>query len=329
MRSMPADKFCFTFAMVVAIATSQDAKCSQLDREQIYESVKCTGIQGRELAIVDSDELNQNPEICWIRNSEKSCIKIEEAGFIDSLKPILECSDVKAKALIAISSNYPVFAEYTFVQNGNAIKAGGPKTVTMKSTDEHESTDYKSALKNLRVGKFKEGFAKLRSAQEDPDCMGVGCRPSPEVLRDTNLNLVKTLGADIGTIAKAFAKNGKFDLIDILYESYFNFCYDLGLWPKAKSGALIQSLASDATKEVILPLNDWGYYLWRKKDYVKAQSILEMVVRLSPERAVGSLNLGDVLWDLGKKNEAKKVYQSYGRLVPKEKWPSYLKSRLD
>lgn len=64
-------------------------------------------------------------------------------------------------------------------------------------------------------------------------------------------------------------------------------------------------------RERIPIANDLAFFLAESKQYDQALPLLQNVVRLAPDRAVAHLNLADVLWELGKKAEARASYQKY------------------
>jgi tetratricopeptide (TPR) repeat protein len=67
-------------------------------------------------------------------------------------------------------------------------------------------------------------------------------------------------------------------------------------------------------------LNDYAFILATKTkgNGAKAATLLSQVLALDPKRAVAYLNLADVLWNLGKKGEAKAHYARYLELSDKE-----------
>jgi len=73
--------------------------------------------------------------------------------------------------------------------------------------------------------------------------------------------------------------------------------------------------------------NDYGFFLAEAGRTNEAEKVLREVVTSAPERAVARLNLGDVLWAQGKKQEAEAQYQEYAKRIPRRKWPAKLAER--
>lgn len=62
-------------------------------------------------------------------------------------------------------------------------------------------------------------------------------------------------------------------------------------------------------------LNDYAFFQSELGNNKDAESYLNKVIELDPSRIVAYINLGDVKWNLGKKEEAKKYYREYLRLL--------------
>jgi tetratricopeptide (TPR) repeat protein len=62
-------------------------------------------------------------------------------------------------------------------------------------------------------------------------------------------------------------------------------------------------------------LNDFAFFLAETGDDKAAEPLLLRVVPAAPDRAVAYLNLGDVSWNLGKLDEARRYYQRYLNLL--------------
>lgn len=76
-------------------------------------------------------------------------------------------------------------------------------------------------------------------------------------------------------------------------------------------------------KRNVRTLNEAGYHLLNGNRLERAIALLTWVVKLSPERDVAYINLGDALWKHGRKDDARARYQSYvslrqakGKFVP-------------
>ena len=67
-------------------------------------------------------------------------------------------------------------------------------------------------------------------------------------------------------------------------------------------------------------LNDYAFILATKTkgNGAKAASLLRSVIALDPKREVAYLNLADVLWGQGKKEEAREQYRRYRELSGRE-----------
>lgn len=64
--------------------------------------------------------------------------------------------------------------------------------------------------------------------------------------------------------------------------------------------------------DFLVPIvNDHAFFLAESGKEAEAEPILRRVVAAAPDRTVAHLNLGDLLWNLGKKAEAKEHYQRY------------------
>jgi tetratricopeptide (TPR) repeat protein len=73
--------------------------------------------------------------------------------------------------------------------------------------------------------------------------------------------------------------------------------------------------------------NDYGFFLAEAGRLEEAEKELREVVAAAPERAVARLNLADVLWAQGKKEEADTQYREYAKRMPRKKWPANLPQR--
>jgi tetratricopeptide (TPR) repeat protein len=76
---------------------------------------------------------------------------------------------------------------------------------------------------------------------------------------------------------------------------------------------------------MVLYRNDYGFFLAEAGRLPEAERVLREVVTTAPDRKVAHLNLADVLWGLGKKDEAEKEYQVYAGLS--DKWPPQVAKR--
>lgn len=73
---------------------------------------------------------------------------------------------------------------------------------------------------------------------------------------------------------------------------------------------LFETLLQVADPKVVAALNDYAFILGKNKRHAsKAVSLLRSVLTLDPKRRVAYLNLADVLWSLGKKDEARAQYR--------------------
>ncbi len=68
-------------------------------------------------------------------------------------------------------------------------------------------------------------------------------------------------------------------------------------------------------KENVAGYNDLGFFLEQGGENQKAIRILKKVIRAFPNRIVAYINLGDAYYNLDKKNEAKKAYLTYIKLM--------------
>ncbi|MFZ5816370.1 MAG: tetratricopeptide repeat protein [Bacillota bacterium] len=77
--------------------------------------------------------------------------------------------------------------------------------------------------------------------------------------------------------------------------------------------------------------NDLAFFLAENGRPAEALPILQQVVALAPDRAVAYLNLADVAWELGRKEEAKVHYQRYLDLLGADgaKAPERVRQRID
>lgn len=62
-------------------------------------------------------------------------------------------------------------------------------------------------------------------------------------------------------------------------------------------------------------VNDYAFFLAESGKTDKAEPLLSQVIKAAPDRAVAYLNLADVQWGLGKKEEAKPNYRKYLELL--------------
>lgn len=72
-------------------------------------------------------------------------------------------------------------------------------------------------------------------------------------------------------------------------------------------------------QELTAMANDYAFFLAEAGKNEQAEKLLLQVIAYAPKRTVAYLNLGDVLWKLGKKNDARKYYKKYLELVGKKK----------
>jgi len=64
-------------------------------------------------------------------------------------------------------------------------------------------------------------------------------------------------------------------------------------------------------KKTLTPYNNIAYYLQKANANEEAVYLLEEIIEKFPKRTVSYYNLGDAYWALGRKKEAKKVYETY------------------
>ena len=83
--------------------------------------------------------------------------------------------------------------------------------------------------------------------------------------------------------------------------------------------------------EFILILNNYAYFVALSGNDSKAEQLLKKVIELSPNRAVAYIDLGNVSWNLGKKDIAKLYYKKYLELLGKntKNVPSTVYERLN
>ena len=67
--------------------------------------------------------------------------------------------------------------------------------------------------------------------------------------------------------------------------------------------------------EFIRILNDYAFFLSESGDDQRAEGYLLKVIEWEPQRVVAYLNLADVSWNIGKKEQAKSYYQQYLALL--------------
>ncbi|MCV9926937.1 tetratricopeptide repeat protein [Flavobacterium sp. LS1R49] len=71
--------------------------------------------------------------------------------------------------------------------------------------------------------------------------------------------------------------------------------------------------------ENIESINDKAYFLEKINQYKSSAYILEKIIERKPDRVVAWLNLGDVYWELNKKEEAQTKYLKYISLMKTQK----------
>jgi hypothetical protein len=77
-----------------------------------------------------------------------------------------------------------------------------------------------------------------------------------------------------------------------------------------------ETLLQVADGTTVAALNDYAFILSKNKRHVaKAAALLRAVLALDPKRKVAYLNLADVLWSQGKKDEARERYRRYLELA--------------
>jgi hypothetical protein len=85
----------------------------------------------------------------------------------------------------------------------------------------------------------------------------------------------------------------------------------------------IKYLQADSDPETAPMLNDYAYILAQSAGGASdrglrlksAAVLLETTIRLAPARDVAYLNLGDVTWELGKRDKARPLYRKYLKLI--------------
>jgi tetratricopeptide (TPR) repeat protein len=263
--------------------------------------------------------------ICWTVGRQKNCQKANAEIMLGLMPVTLNCNRSSAHVSLPVSTNYLVSHHYHFKIDNQKILFSGFK-IENKSEDLF-SDAFAEGISMLRRGRFDDGFKTLKDADND-GCMSFGCQKPTDKLQEDNVALAKRVGLELGKISKEFDKKNEYQKLLFLYEGYFQFCLDLDVFKGSPSKVVAEIVAKNAPKEFQQIVNDWGYYLWKAKDYPKAQMLLEAVIRLNPERAVAYLNLGDVRWDMGKMVEAKQAYIEYAKRVDQRRWPKYLKNRF-
>lgn len=324
---MITKRFLLSIAILMSVTSpshdgfSKTKTLSQFDEDG---RMKVSCFDGSELFYRESDTPGEPARICWRVGKQENCQQSEHEAMTGLVGVSLTCDKKSAEVLLPVSNNYPVFFQYKFEMRNQKIVFLGSKQVT--ESTENGANNFDIGLSALKVGKFKEGFSALQSTNDD-GCMNNGCRPTEDLARSQSLDLVKRVGVEVGKIAQKFDQKTDLKKIISLYEGYFQFTLDLGLIQGGLEKTLITKVAKNALKDLEQPLNDWAFYLWKTKSYSDAQTLLESVLRLNPERSVAYLNLGDVLWDSDKKKEAKIAYAEYAKRVDQKKWPKSLKSR--
>jgi len=75
---------------------------------------------------------------------------------------------------------------------------------------------------------------------------------------------------------------------------------------------LFEALLQVTDLKAAAPLNDYAFILGKDRRHAsEATSLLRAVLTLDPERRVAHLNLADLLWSRGKKDEARRHYRRY------------------
>lgn len=80
--------------------------------------------------------------------------------------------------------------------------------------------------------------------------------------------------------------------------------------------------------DYITALNDYGYFLQQNDCLDESRQVLQLVTRISPERAVAYLNLGDSYWKLGKTKEARFSYKKYLDLMAESRETRSIPQRI-
>lgn len=62
-------------------------------------------------------------------------------------------------------------------------------------------------------------------------------------------------------------------------------------------------------------LNDYAYFKYEEKNYSEAEKIMKKVLEYSPNRIVAQINMGDILWVMDRKDEARNYYEKYVELL--------------
>jgi len=82
----------------------------------------------------------------------------------------------------------------------------------------------------------------------------------------------------------------------------------------------------------VAQLNNIAYYLQKSGDNLEAVMLLEVLLKEFPKRTVAYYNLGDAYWALGRKKEAKKVYETYVKQMiakgKEKRIPKVVKERI-
>lgn len=75
-------------------------------------------------------------------------------------------------------------------------------------------------------------------------------------------------------------------------------------------------------------LTEYAAWLARNRRLLEAERILRGLLVLAPDHAPPYLYLGDVLWDQGKQEEARRFYQQYRERAPDAPLPPHVQERL-
>jgi hypothetical protein len=104
--------------------------------------------------------------------------------------------------------------------------------------------------------------------------------------------------------------------------------YGIGQWSEtyveekalAATPPMFETLLKVEDAGAAAALNDYAFILATrtKGNAAKSASLLRSVLALDPKRTVAYLNLADVLWDQGKKDEAREQYRRYRDLASRE-----------
>ena len=88
----------------------------------------------------------------------------------------------------------------------------------------------------------------------------------------------------------------------------------------AATPPMFEALLQVEDPGAVAALNDYAFILatTTKGNAAKSASLLRSVLALDPKRTVAYLNLADVLWDQGKKDEAREQYRRYRDLASRE-----------